>query len=221
MTAVAAAQTQRLAALSEAVAGRRSAPAGLLEAAQAGDADAFAALVARFQGPTYGLIRRLVRRPSVAEDLAQEVFIRLWRNLGECESVETLPAWLRRVATNLVVDHWRKEDARQRKLAALREHPIARHVVRPSSRLETAEAVDSVRAAIGALEPHLRSVLLLRASEGLSYDEIAEDLGLTVGAVRSRLFRARKELEAELRRGRAAEYLERMASPGADGGEDA
>jgi len=208
--AVARAKASPLAALAEAVSRCRSEPKALLEAARSGDADAYAALVARFEAPVYRFILRLVRRPSVAEDLSQEVFVRLWQHLDRLDDLEQMPGWLRRVAANAVIDHWRKEDARRRRLQTLREHPIARRVVRPSGRMESAEAMDAVRRAVESLPPRLRSVLLLRTQEGLSYEEIADALGISVGAVRSRLFRARQMVLEALRRSRAAEFLERM-----------
>ena len=199
-----------LAALAEAVSHSREALPSVLEAAREGDADAFAVLVQQFQAPTYHFILRMVRRPAVAEDLAQEVFVRLWRHLDRIDGAEMLPAWLRRVAANAVIDHWRKEEARERRMQVLREHPIARHVVRPSSRMESREVTDAVRAAVEALPAKLRSVLLLRTAEGLSYGELADVLGLSVNAVRSRLFRARQEVLAILKRSSAAEHLAAM-----------
>jgi len=199
-----------LSALAEAVGRSREALPSVLEAARNGDADAFAALVHRFEAPTYHFILRMVRRPAVAEDLAQEVFVRLWHHLDRIEGAEMLPAWLRRVAANAVIDHWRKEDARERRMQVLREHPIARRVVRPSSRMEAREATDAVRAAVEQLPAKLRSVLLLRTVEGLSYEDLANVLGLSVNAVRSRLFRARQEVLAILKRSAAAEHLAAM-----------
>jgi len=207
---LAAGHRESLGALAEAVAGRRMDLAGLLEAARKGDGEAFASLVRRFERPVYHLVLRMVRRAAVAEDLAQDVFIRLWRHLGDLESADVLPGWLRRVAVNAVIDHWRKEDARRRKLAAMREHPLARRVVRPSSRMETDESVDAVQAALARLPAKLRSVLVLRATENMSYEELADTLGISTSAVRSRLFRAREEMQHLLRRAQAPQYLARM-----------
>ena len=205
-----------LSALADAVGDRLGTVTSLLERARAGDADAFAGLVRRFETPTYHFVLRLVRRPAVAEDLSQDVFLRLWQNLGRIEDAALLGSWLRRVASNAVIDHWRKEDARRRRIKALREHPIARRVVRPSRRMETQEAMDAVRAALDTLPAKLRSVLLLRTVEGLRYEELADILGISIGAVRSRLFRARQELLGALKRSRAADYLAAMYG-GADG----
>jgi len=202
-----------LAVLAGAVAEAQESLPGLLAAAREGDADAFAALVRAVQAPTYQFILRMVRRPATADDLAQEVFIRLWRHLAEIGSADMLPAWLRRVAVNAVIDHWRKEEARDRRMKVLREHPLARRAVRPSSRMESEEALGAVRAALDVLPPKLRSVLLLRTQENLRYEEIADVLGMSTCAVRSRLFRARQELHRLLKRRKAAEYLARMYRP--------
>jgi RNA polymerase sigma-70 factor (ECF subfamily) len=211
--AAAAASQAALEGLTQAVAGQQASLPGILDAARAGDGDAFAALVRRFERPVYHLIVRMVRRPSVAEDLAQDVFVRLWRHLAEFESAATLAGWLRRVAVNAVIDHWRKEDARRRRLQALREHPLARLALGPSSRLESHEALDLVDAALEQLPAKLRSVLALRTAEGMAYDELAEVLGTSASAVRSRLFRARRELHEALKRLKAPEYLARMYRP--------
>jgi len=202
-----------LAALAEAVGARQEALPSVLDAARAGDADAFAALVRRFESPTYHFILRMVRRPAAAEDLSQEVFLRLWQNLDHIDGPDMLPSWLRRVAANAVIDHWRKEDARRRRLDAMREHPIARRVLRPSSRMESEEALTAVRSAVEALPAKLRSILMMRTVEGLSYEELADIFGISVGAVRSRLFRARQELLTAMKRTRAADYLAEMYAP--------
>lgn len=207
---LARAEAAPLAALAEAVGERQGALPSVLDAARTGDADAFAALVRQFESPTYHFILRMVRRPAVAEDLSQEVFLRLWQNLDHIDSADLLPSWLRRVAANAVIDHWRKEEARRRRLDAMREHPIARRVVRPYSRIESEEALTAVRAAVESLPAKLRSILMMRTVEGLSYEELAQILGISVGAVRSRLFRARQELLAAMRRSRAADYLAEM-----------
>jgi len=199
-----------LSALAGAVAGKPESLAGLLEAARGGDGDAFAAIVRQFQTPIYHFLLRMVRRAGIAEDLSQDVFIRLWRHLDEIQSVELLGGWLHRVAANAVIDHWRREESRERRLRVLREHPVARYTVKPSSRMESRETLTVVRAAVEALPAKLRSVLLLRTQEGLSYDEVADMLGMSVHAVRSRLFRARQELHRLLKQGKAADYLERM-----------
>jgi RNA polymerase sigma-70 factor (ECF subfamily) len=198
------------AALVQAVGERQADLPWILAAARDGNADAFAVLVRHHQEGVYHLILRMVRRAAVAEDLAQDVFIRLWRHLGEVESPEMLAHWLRRVAVNAVIDHWRKDEARERRMQVLREHPIARRMVRPSTRMESREALDAVQAALAALPAKLRSVLLLRTSEGLSYEALADLLGISTHAVRSRLFRARQEVHRILRAKMAPEYLARM-----------
>jgi RNA polymerase sigma-70 factor, ECF subfamily len=206
-------QPQPLDALAGAVDARRDSLAWLLESARQGDGDAFASLIRQFQAPTYHFILRLVRRQATAEDLVQDVFVRLWRHLGEIQSAALLPGWIRRVAANTVIDHWRKEEARDRRMQFLRQHPVARYTVKPSSHLESQEALDLVQAALNELPAKLRTVLLLRTQEEMSYEELGDVLGMSVFAVRSRLFRARQELHAALRRKKAADHLARMYQP--------
>ena len=201
------------AALAEAVSRSHEGLPWLLDAARSGNADAFAALVRYFQEPVYRFVLRMVRRPNTAEDISQEVFIRFWRHLGEMESPDMVQGWLRRVAANAVIDHWRQDESRHRRLQVLREHPVARHVVKPSGRMESQEVLDAVQAALDSLPAKLRSALVLRTIEGLSYDELAEVLGISSHAVRSRLFRARSELHKMLNRQKAAEFLARMYKP--------
>jgi RNA polymerase sigma-70 factor (ECF subfamily) len=210
---IAGGRAKPLSALADAVVERQVSPAWLLETARGGDGQAFAALIREYQTPIHQFILRMVRRPATADDLAQEVFIRLWRHIGEIESVAMLPGWLRRVAANAVIDHWRKDEARERRMRVLREHPVARYTVKPSSRMETAEALDIVQLALDELPAKLRSVLLLRTQEEMSYEEVADLLGMSVHAVRSRLFRARRELLEILKHKNAADYLERMYRP--------
>ncbi|MCX5684251.1 MAG: sigma-70 family RNA polymerase sigma factor [Planctomycetota bacterium] len=202
-----------LTSIAGAVAEARESLPGLLQSARLGNADAFTVLIRTFQAPTYQFILRMVRRPATAEDLSQDVFIRLWQHLKEIESAEMLQAWLRRVAANAVIDHWRKEDARRRRMQVLREHPVARLALRPSSHLETREALRVVHAALDALPAKLRSVLMLRTQENLSYEEVADVLGMSECSVRSRLFRARQALHRILRQQKAPDYLARMYQP--------
>jgi RNA polymerase sigma-70 factor (ECF subfamily) len=207
---------QALTALTEAVVNCREGLESLLVQARDGDSHAFAELVRRFQTPIYTFVLRMVRRTSVAEDLSQDVFIRLWRHLSEIDSAATLGGWLRRVAVNVVIDHWRKEEARRRQMRVLMEHPVARYVVKPSARIESEEVMGTVQAALDELPPKLRSVLLLRTVEELSYEELAEMLAISPNAVRSRLFRARHELHEVLKHHKAADYLARMYQPRRD-----
>jgi RNA polymerase sigma-70 factor (ECF subfamily) len=133
-----------------------------------------------------------------AEELVQEAFVKLWRRPPEAGEV-AYASWLRRVITNLSINALQ----RTRRPGALPEYaddPSLRSRERPEIRCEHAESLERVGAAMERLDESKRAVLMLRAYEQLSYEEIAEHLGVPVGTVMSRLNRARTALTEELKR---------------------
>ena len=138
-----------------------------------------------------------------AEEIVQEAFVKLWHKPPDAGEV-AYAAWLRRVVTNLSINALK----RTRRPAALGVHandPGLRSRERPDMRCEQEERVDRVRRAMDRLDESKRAILVLRAYEQLSYEEIADHLGVPVGTVMSRLNRARTALMEELRRHRTAE----------------
>jgi RNA polymerase sigma-70 factor (ECF subfamily) len=171
----------------------------LLAQARGGDLDAFAALFEPERRKVWAVACRLVG-PSDAEDVVMDTFLKAWSALpgfgGRCR----LGTWLCRLAHNQCVDHLR----RRRFIAEPTDPPDARpepaddRQAAPDEatiRLETAEAVNR---ALAALPEGHRAVALLRHVDGLSYQEIASALGLSIGTVMSRLFYARRKLRALL-----------------------
>jgi RNA polymerase sigma-70 factor (ECF subfamily) len=127
---------------------------------------------------------------ALAEDVAQETFVRAWEKLGTFRTDGNWRGWICRIASNLTIDALRRQkpsvDILEASLASLDDQPERRA-------LETERAA-AVRAAILALPEHVRSVLVLREYEGLSYVEIAEALDIPLGTVKSRLNDARRRL---------------------------
>ncbi len=169
----------------------------LVLACKRGDARAFAALFARYQTPLFNYIRRLVGTREAAEDLTQEAFYRAFLNLGRTTPDTHFRAWLYRIATNLGLSHLRArrpqvslDDDEPPKLPARdgRGDPEASQL-----RRETAELVHHV---LRRMQESHRQVLLLRDHHGLSYQEIAEVMGLSIEAVTSLLHRARQDFRA-------------------------
>ncbi len=133
-----------------------------------------------------------------AEEIVQEAFVKLWRKPPDAGE-PAFPSWMRRVVTNLSINALQ----RTKRPAALPEFSPDRAMHsgdRPGATAEMAEDLDRVHAAMSRLDPQKRAILMLRAGEQLSYDEIAEHLGVPVGTVMSRLNRARAALIEELRR---------------------
>jgi RNA polymerase sigma-70 factor (ECF subfamily) len=167
-----------------------------LRKAQRGDARAFGALVVAYEQPVYNYILRMVGDRTLAEDLTQDVFLRIYHGLAGFSLRCRFTTWLFQVAKNRVLDELR---ARER-----RPHPDALDDVAP---LEVADAppeqiemIDAVWRAVAVLNPDLKMALLLRDVVGLSYAEIADSLEITLATVKWRIYKAREEVQVALAR---------------------
>jgi RNA polymerase sigma-70 factor (ECF subfamily) len=181
--------------------------ADLAVAARKGSADACTELVRRFERPVYNLVARLVQNPALAEDLTQDAFLKMFRALGQYDAQLKFSSWLFRIAHNTAIDHLRQ---RQLLLATPRLDddgdeidPLAGLPDLSGDSPEQATARRQLGvildAAIDALRPEYRSVVVLRHHEDLDYEEIAEVMDLPLGTVKTYLHRARRELAARLR----------------------
>jgi RNA polymerase sigma-70 factor, ECF subfamily len=171
--------------------------AGLLTRARGGDLPAFEKIVGRYQRRVYGVARRIVRRHEVADDVAQETFIRAWQSLGSFDVERPFGPWVCRIAANLAINQVRAPTWREDALpdGAAEEAAPGRS---PLHELLDGEAGQALERALAALPAEQRAVFVLRAVEDLSYREIAAALDLQIGTVMSRLFRARARLTAAL-----------------------
>jgi RNA polymerase sigma-70 factor (ECF subfamily) len=164
----------------------------LVELASA-DLDAFGELVRRHQDFVYGAALRIVRNPVMAQDLAQEAFVRAHRALPGFRGQAQVRSWLYRIASNLALN------AVQRR----REYPTDTIPERPARRDPAADTVQSalgreLEAAISELPTKLKEPLVLREYEGLSYQEIADLLELPINTVRTRILRGRRSLRERM-----------------------
>lgn len=171
----------------------------LVEAAAAGDREAFDELVRRHQGAIVGLARSLTGGSADAEDLAQEVFVRAWRSLQGFRGDSAFRTWLHQIAINVVRSH-------HGRLARLRQYLFATAandgegtdpVESAPDGLDFEAGVvrrDAIDKALGALPDELRVAVVLRDVQGLEYREIAGLLGIPIGTVESRIFRGRQRL---------------------------
>jgi RNA polymerase sigma-70 factor (ECF subfamily) len=174
----------------------------LLVRAREGSEPAFAELISRFERLVRGQILRLTRDAELSDDLAQDIFLQLWKVLPAFTTAAALPSWIRKVTLNAVISHWRAQESQKRRLEALLEAFPPTPVEGPAATLIEEEDRDEVRAALEMLPADLRSILTLRIYENMSYEDLAESLGLEVGTVRSRLFRARQMMKDVLERWR-------------------
>jgi RNA polymerase sigma-70 factor, ECF subfamily len=170
---------------------------GLLEQARRGSLFAFEEIVRRYQRRVYATAYRIVRRHEVADDVAQEAFIRAHRNLDRFDARRPFGPWICRIAANLAVNHVRSPAAREDALPdGHAETPSA--APGPLQGVLDAEARAMLDRALGALPAEQRAVFCLRVFDELSYREIADALGIEMGTVMSRLSRAREKLRETL-----------------------
>ncbi|GGZ61504.1 RNA polymerase sigma factor RpoE [Lysobacter xinjiangensis] len=178
----------------------------LVERVQRGDSAAFDVLVRRYQHRTVGLIGRYVHDWSECQDVAQEVFMRAYRALGNFRGDAQFSTWLHRIAVNTAKNHLVAQNRRpptddidvmdaEQFDTSLR----LRDTDTPEHELLRQEIETTVMDAVNRLPGELRDAITLREVEGLSYDEIAERMGCPIGTVRSRIFRAREAIDAQLR----------------------
>jgi RNA polymerase sigma-70 factor (ECF subfamily) len=165
----------------------------LLQRFTAGDLDAFESLFRQYQRDVYRWIVRIVRDPAVAEDLTVETFWRAHRAHAGFNPEAKFTSWLRRIATNLALDHLR----RTRPHVDLPDELAAER--RPDSAVQQQTRV-ALRKAFAELPPRLRVVAQLGLVEDETYPEIAETLGISAGAVKLRMFRAVRLLRKKLQR---------------------
>jgi len=182
----------------------------LVRQAQAGDAGAFAQLVAKYQGRVYNVCLRISGHSEDARDLTQEVFLRAYSSIGGFRHRSSFYTWLFRVATNVAISHQRQvrrtvtlpfdpgEEAQLGRQARGLTHRAGNPSGGPAERLSRREADQLVVAALLELDEQHRAAVVLRDVEGLDYQQIAEVLQVAVGTVKSRLHRARKMLRERL-----------------------
>ncbi len=175
---------------------RESPERELLEACKRGERDAFRTLFETYKNKVYSVALRFAGEEAAAMDIAQDTFVKLFSCIRDFRGESGFETWVYRMVVNSCLDQKR----RTRRLVPLADELMA--TLRASgdvlSQMLRAEIGDRVRAAVEKLTPDLRIVIVLRYTEGLAYDRIAEVLGCSQGTVASRLNRAHKALERRL-----------------------
>ncbi len=176
-----------------------------MELIGAGDTAAFERLIERHQTLILGTVGRMLGNTGDAEDIAQQVFIRVWRSAKRYTPKAKFTTWLLKIARNLVFNEMRRR--KRHALLPLQvnaegdERPLPdEHAAAPDASLLEEELNGAIQTAIGELPETQRMAVVLRRYEELSYDDIAEVLDQSVPAVKSLLFRARTELRVKLAR---------------------
>jgi RNA polymerase sigma-70 factor (ECF subfamily) len=170
---------------------------GVLRKAQRGDERAFAFIVRAYQVPVYNYVLRMVGDRTLAEDLTQEVFLRVFQGLPRFSHNAKFTTWLFQVTKNRVLDELRATERRPRAVVDLDDIPPLEVIDAPFERLE---AIDAVWRAVERLSVDLKMALLLRDVVGLSYSEIADSLEVTLSTVKWRIWKAREDVQLALAR---------------------
>ena len=179
----------------------------LVRRVQRGDKGAFDALVLKYQHKVVKLVMRYVRNPAEAEDIAQEAFIKAYRALPQFRGDSAFYTWLYRIAINTAKNAIVSRDRSPVEYDLDLQNSEESYEVQgrlkdsetPEALVMTDEIRSTVNAAIDALPEDLRTAIVLRELEGLSYEEIAAAMDCPVGTVRSRIFRAREAIDRRLR----------------------
>ena len=179
----------------------------LVERVQAGDKRAFDVLVSKYQRRLMRLVSRLVHDPAEAEDVVQETFIKAYRALRHFRGEAAFYTWLYRIgintAKNYLVTHGRRavtsSDADAEQAESFDDGNKLRDNNTPESVLASKQIAATVNAAMDVLPIELRTAIVLREIEGLSYEEISEIMACPIGTVRSRIFRAREVIAEKLK----------------------
>lgn len=182
----------------------------LVRLAAEGGEDAFAQLVGLYEKKVYGLALRMCGNPEDAADAAQEAFLAAWKGLPNFRGESGFSTWLYRLTSNAAIDHLRRA-RRQRGEVSLDGGTgldAADASPSPQARAEEAELREAVAQGLAQLSEDHRQALLLREMRGLSYEEIASELSLDLGTVKSRISRARGALrKILLKSGNLSGYL--------------
>jgi RNA polymerase sigma-70 factor (ECF subfamily) len=181
----------------------------LVRACMRGDERAARELISRFERPVFSLIYRMVRDRELAEDLAQEAFVRTFNNLKRYDPGYQFSSWIFKISHNLTIDHIRKKsldtisihgapDAVTTDRQEATSLTLASGDEQPDERLEAQQLGGEIEEAIGRLRPEYRTAIILRHVEGRQYEEIAEIMDIPLGTVKTYIHRARNELRESL-----------------------
>ncbi|MGC3999882.1 MAG: sigma-70 family RNA polymerase sigma factor [Anaeromyxobacter sp.] len=181
----------------------------LITRVKSGEQAAFRALVVRYQRKVYAVALGIVKDPDLAWDVSQEAFVRVHRSLESFKGESAFSTWLFRITSHLAIDAIRKErqsqkddvdELREADLTDAGEGILSTALgADPGANALRRELASKMEAALATLPEKHRTILVLRELEGLSYEELAEQLGIHKGTVMSRLFHARKKMQAALR----------------------
>lgn len=172
----------------------------ILEQAKAGKLSAFEQILSAFERDIYSYLFRLTAHAQTAEDLTQETFIKLYRNLSKLDADKNFKSWLYAIATNVAKDYWRKQKQHRELLVETSEELVTIAAEDAYYEMEIPDSFDAERlhGALLNIKPQYRAALLLYYQHNYSYREIAEWLGVPLSSVKVYIFRGKQALKKAL-----------------------
>ncbi len=177
----------------------------LVSRVQQGDKKAYDLLVIKYQHKIIQLVNRYLKDPSEAQDVAQETFIKAYKAIGSFRGESAFYTWLYRIAINTAKNYLLSRARRNTNAEldiddaeAIENAPQLQGLETPERLLVNQDIVETIQATIDALPEEMRTAIMLREFDGLSYEEIAIAMDCPVGTVRSRIFRAREAINSQL-----------------------
>jgi len=168
--------------------------AGLVRRVQGGDLDGFEPLYRAHAPRVFGLCLRMTGDPRLAEELVQDVFVRVWQGIGGLAEPNAFVGWLRRLAINVVFERARTDQRRIGRVVLADDLPTAEGAVAAAAAIPLSEFGLDLERAIATLPPGARIAFVLHDVEGYTHEEIARFTGLAAGTLRAQLHRARRLL---------------------------
>lgn len=157
-----------------------------------GNMKAFESLILQYEQLFYSIAYHMMGNTLDAQDMVQEACIKIYKNLSGCQSAAAFKSWACKIVSNTCIDELRRM---KNKTAVSLDETICSELLTPEDEAVQSETVMEVRQAIDSLPEQYKILIILRDLEGLSYSELAETLDLSLGVVKSRLFRARSLLK--------------------------
>lgn len=177
----------------------------LVARVQRGDKKAFDMLVIKYQHKIIQLVNRFVKDPSEAQDVAQEAFIKAYRALDSFRGDAAFYTWLYRIAINTAKNYLQARARRNSNYEVdiqdaekVENAPQLHDLDSPDNHLANDQIIETIKQAISLLPEEMKTAIMLREFEGMSYEEIAEAMDCPIGTVRSRIFRAREAIDEKL-----------------------
>ncbi len=171
-----------------------------------GEKEAFEMIIRKYQKPLFNYIGRMVGERELALDLSQEIFIKTYSSLPSYKPRYKFQTWLFKIASNYIIDHWRKKkiatfslDSHKNDKSAHLHFQVPNHEPPPLRKYEMAELREKIEKALERIPSPLRELFVWRHINGLSYEEIAEIKGMPLGSVKNKIFQAKELIRLYVR----------------------